>query len=282
MVWNILHGGKAEALPEDGRPTIISIIKDAGADIVLMIETYGSAPMIAEALDFEYELLSSNLCVFSRYPITKKLLFPDQIDPFNFGGVEISVDGKPVILFDTWLHYLPDTRLVPVDETEHEILAWENAGSRDEEIQSILGAITSFIDNADNVPVIMGGDFNSHSHLDWTEQTRNQFNHGNAVVEWGISKAMTEVGFVDTYRIANPDPARNIGTTWLAARDGEGELVFTRQDRIDYLYSMGEKLTVKASESVVAPLGQPFMFKEQEYNLFPSDHGFVLTTFQLN
>ncbi len=280
MVWNILHGGKAEALPKDGRPEIINIIKDSGADIILMIETYGSAPMIAEALGYNYELLSSNLCIYSRFPITKQLLFADQIDPFNFGGVEISVHGKPVVLFDTWLHYLPDTRLVPVEKSEDEILAWENDGSRDEEIQAILGAIIPFIENTDNVPIIMGGDFNSHSHLDWVERTKHRYNHGNAVVEWTISKAMIDIGFEDTYRNANPSPLEEIGTTWMGVRDDEGTSVFTREDRIDYIYSKG--LVVKESESVVAPLGHTFMFRGKENSFFPSDHGFVLTTFQLN
>ena len=171
-------------------------------------------------MGYNYELVSSNLCIFSRFPITKKLLFADQIDPFNFGGVEISVEGKPLILFDTWLHYLPDTRLAPIEKSEEEILAWENEGSRDEEIQAILNAISPYIENASNVPIVMGGDFNSHSHLDWTEDTKNLFNHGNAVVAWGISSAITEAGFVDTFRKAHPDPTENIGTTWNAVRDG--------------------------------------------------------------
>ena len=282
MTWNILHGGQNETLPKDGRPIIIDVIKESGADIILMIETYGSAPMIAKALGFNYELLSSNLCVFSRFPITKKLLFANQIDPFNFGGVEISVEGKPLILFDTWLHYLPDTRLVPLEKSEDEILAWEHEGSRDEEIQAILKAISPYIENAGNVPIVMGGDFNSHSHLDWTEDTRNLFNHGNAVVAWGISTAMRNVGFVDTFREAHPNTTKNLGTTWNAVRDAEDNLTFTREDRIDYIYSMGDKLHVDASISFIAPLGHSFSFNGKGYPFFPSDHGFVLTTFQLN
>jgi len=281
MTWNILHGGQNETLPEDGRPIVIDVIKESGADIILMIETYGAAPTIAEALGYNYELLSSNLCIFSRFPITKKLLFEDQIDPFNFGGVEISMEGKPLVLFDTWLHYLPDTRLVPLEKSEKEILAWENEGSRDDEMEAILKAIASYITNADNVPIVMAGDFNSHSHLDWTEDTRGRYNHGNAVVEWGISKAMTDAGFVDTFRSVHPEPTKNIGVTWNAARDEEDNLVFTREDRIDYIYSMGNKLAIDSSLSVIAPLGSAFQFQEQDYPFFPSDHGFVLTTFQL-
>ena len=75
MAWNIWHGGKGESLPvEDARPIVIDIIKRSQADIVLMIETYGAAPMIADSLNYDYFLISSNLCVFSRYPIKEKYL----------------------------------------------------------------------------------------------------------------------------------------------------------------------------------------------------------------
>ena len=89
-----------------------------------MIETYGAAPMVADSLGYDYVLLSDNLCIYSRYPIKKTYLFPDSISTFNFGGVEIDMDGTPVRLFDTWLHYLPDMRLVPTEQSETDILAW--------------------------------------------------------------------------------------------------------------------------------------------------------------
>ncbi|TKG97408.1 endonuclease/exonuclease/phosphatase family protein [Puteibacter caeruleilacunae] len=279
MVWNILHGGKNKDLPVDGRPDVISIIKETKADVILMIETYGAAPMIADSLGYHHELLSSNLCVYSKYPITKKMVFPDQISTFNFGGVQISVNGQPVNVFDTWLHYLPDTRLAPTDKSEAEILAWENEGSRDDEVFKILDAIKPYLH--DSIPVLMGGDFNSHSHLDWTDATKNMYNHGGAVVNWTVSKAMTDAGFEDTFRKIHPDPVKNIGTTWLAAGGKDGNLVFNRRDRIDYLYKKGSALKVIDSKSYNAPFSQHFKIGTKEYDHFPSDHGFVVTTFEL-
>jgi len=238
--------------------------------------------MIADSLGFNYQLLSSNLCIYSRYPISKKMLFEEKISSFNFGGVELSIKGKPLIVFDTWLHYLPDTRLAPVNKPEADILAWENEGTRDDEIKAILEAIKSYTKNTDSIAVIMGGDFNSHSHLDWTENTRGMYNHGNAVVNWTISRAMMDAGFIDTFRKIHPDPVENIGTTWLGVRNETGDLVFTRRDRIDYLYSKGRNLRIKDSDSYVAPFSREFSFKGKTYTNFPSDHGFVLTTFEFN
>jgi endonuclease/exonuclease/phosphatase (EEP) superfamily protein YafD len=288
MVWNIWHGGKSKMLPvEDGRPDVIEIIRHTGADVVLMIETYGAAPMIAEALGYHYTLLSSNLCIFSRFPITNTFLFEKKISGFNFGGAEILVNNKyPMVFFDTWLHYLPDTRLVPTDKPEKEIISWEMEGTRVKEITAILDVIAPFLENSDKIPVIMGGDFNSHSHLDWTESTKDLYHHGGAIVEWPVSKAMEKAGFSDSFRELHTDPAEVLGVTWLhsitedQSKTAEENYYggHSRHDRIDYLYYRGETLKALESETYNTPFGQFFEIKGRRF-MFPSDHGLVITTF---
>lgn len=282
MAWNIWHGGNDESLPSDGRPSVVNIIRDSGADIVLMIETYGSAPYIADSLGFEYYLISSNLCIFSRFPIKDTYSYPDRIAAFNFGGVKVTLsNGQDIILYDAWLHYLPDTRLVPTQESEESILAWENEGSRDDEISAIVNSISHHISNSDSVPVIMGGDFNSFSHIDWTESTRHLYNHGGAVVNWTISRTLTNAGFIDTYRYINPHTNSDPGTTWLSGINEKGERGSFRQDRIDYIYSIGEKLRIINSEIYNAEDGDTLIYMGKKY-MYPSDHGFVLTTFSVS
>lgn len=283
MAWNIWHGGKGESLPvDDGRSEIIEIIKHSEADVVLMIETYGSAPFIAEGLGFHYTLLSDNLCIFSRFPIQQTFLFPDSISPFHFGGAEIFIQGKiPVVFFDTWLHYLPDARDVPLNETSEKIIAWEREGTRDDEIKIILKTIEPFLKNSDNIPVIMGGDFNSHSHLDWTEETKDIYHHGGAVVDWPVSKSICAVGLIDSYREIFPYPAVNIGVTWLSGKNFNGESQYSRQDRIDYLYYKGSKIQAVDSETVNAPDGKRFYYRGKNF-MFPSDHGFIVTDFRID
>ena len=83
------------------------------ADVILMVETYGAAPMVADSLGYSYNLISDNLCIYSRYPIIRKYAFADSISTFNFGGVMIDVNGKPVRVFDTWL-------LLPSDMLWHQ------------------------------------------------------------------------------------------------------------------------------------------------------------------
>ena len=166
VAWNIWHGGHEKEYPIKGCQGVKEILKATEADIILMIETYGASPQIADALGYYHRLISNNLSIYSRYPIIDTYTFKDSISNFNFGGVMINKDGQKIRVFDTWIHYLPDTSLVPTDSTEAQILEWENEGTRDDEIKTILNVIKPYIYESDYIPIIMGGDFNSHSHLD--------------------------------------------------------------------------------------------------------------------
>lgn len=276
LSWNVWHGGHSEAYPGKSCEGTMGILKKSNADVILMIETYGCSDQVADHLGYYHRLLSSNLSVYSRYPILKTYTFPDSISTFNFGGVEIDVDGKPVRVFDTWLHYLPDMRLVPTDKTEKEILAWDDEGTRDEEIKRILSVLQPMIAESDSIPIIMGGDFNDHSHLDWTEATKDMYNHGGAVVNWTVSKIMEEAGFKDSFREIHPDPAKELGPTWYWTGDEKN-----RMDRIDFIYYKGNKLKATDSESYNADLPGYLDFYGEKF-FYASDHGFVMTTFSLN
>lgn len=276
LSWNVWHGGHFKTYPEEGCKGTISILKKSQADVILMIETYGAAPTVADSLGYNYALISDNLCIYSRYPIKKTFTYPDSISTFNFGGVEIDMEGTPIRIFNTWLHYLPDMRLVPTEKPESEILAWDDAGTRDDEIRRILSVLQPVMAQADTIPMIIGGDFNVHSHLDWTEKTRNLYKHGNQTVQWTVSKAMEQAGFKDSFREIHPNPEKEIGATWLY--DNKDQL--TRSDRIDFIYYQGKRLRVTHSETYNQELGKPLNFKGEEF-FYPSDHGFVLTTFKI-
>ena len=278
LSWNVWHGGHSKTYPGKGCEGTVGILKKSGADVVLMVETYGAAPMVADSLGYQYHLISDNLCIYSRYPIVEKYAFPDSIGTFNFGGVKIDMDGTPVRIFDTWLHYLPDMRLVPTEKTEEEILAWETAGTRDDEIRKILSVLKPMLAEADSIPVIMGGDFNVHSHLDWTEETRNLYNHGGAVVRWPVSVAMEKAGFKDSFREMNPDAAAKLGVTWLT--DADSLETECRADRIDFIYYRGKTIQATTSECYDNSLGKTFTFEGEDF-FYPSDHGFVLSEFVL-
>ncbi len=209
----------------------MGIIKKSGADVILMIETYGCSDNIADCLGYYHRLISDNLSIYSRYPIIKTYTFPGKVSTFNFGGAEIDVNGKHVRVFDTWLHYLPDARLVPTDKSEAEILAWDDEGSRDDEVRAILSA---------------------------------------------LGPMMAEAGFKDSFREVNPDPVKNLGTTWFSDNDGGN----TRMDRIDFIYYKGDGIKATKSEIHNAYLKDTLDFRGKKF-LYSSDHGFVLTEFDI-
>ena len=55
MAWNILHGGNDI---ENGPENVAKIIKEINPDIILMVETYGSGPFIANYLNYNFHLIA--------------------------------------------------------------------------------------------------------------------------------------------------------------------------------------------------------------------------------
>jgi endonuclease/exonuclease/phosphatase family metal-dependent hydrolase len=122
----------------------------------------------------------------------------------------------------------------------------------------------------DSTPVVLVGDFNTPSHLDWPD------------VEWPVTKAAEEAGLRDSYREAHPDAVRDPGHTWSPIHpeheDGSGRA--EPQDRIDFVLHNGRGLRVLDSRVVVR--GAVRVWPEVAGNVWPSDHAAVLTTFGLS
>ncbi|NKI27460.1 hypothetical protein HCG49_12895 [Arenibacter sp. 6A1] len=264
FTWNIWQGGKRFG-KEVGLDRVINIIKDANPDVVTLIETYGSGEEIADALGYHFYLVSSNLSIMSRFPIKKTI---KAFKSFNFGGVVLQVDqDKEIVVLDTWLHYLPDyhSNIIKGEITSEELVK-EEADTRLNEINQILKEIKPILDNADKTPIIMAGDFNTNSHLDWTEATKDA--HLGYVVEWPVTKVMHNHGFTDSYRELNPNPLIDPGySAWPYSRRFGQRYV---ESRIDYIFYKGRN--IRALESKVVNY-HPIMF--------PSDHAAFLTIFQL-
>lgn len=117
--------------------------------------------------------------------------------------------------------------------------------------------IETFIKDARNqiregYAVLLGGDFNEPSCLDWIGATAGMFDHNGLTVEWPATKLLLDNGFVDLWRAIYPDPVRNPGITypsdvpslpvekvcWAPKADD--------RDRIDYLYASSAVMPVEA------------------------------------
>ena len=301
MTWNIW--GRLNQDPrytiddETARKRTIDIIRQSGADIIAMIETYGSAADIANALNFHHYTPSAgaNLCIFSRYPLT-------DIEPlaglssFSFIAATVNLpDGQKVRVYDIWLTS-GGRHVVEVKNKElsdRDFCAGDDL--RFDQLQKFL-AHDDFqmrIAHSADTPVIVAGDFNCVSHLDHTRGTRHSKLNQARILPIKVSRAMHKAGFSDTYRQSNPDILEStLGHTWTTVGmgyqyvSGQGFVPVKKNPepeyrdpyaRIDYIYSMGSRLEAIHSTVITHHPSQ----SERSFPEFPSDHAAVLTEFRI-
>ncbi|MFV0507100.1 MAG: endonuclease/exonuclease/phosphatase family protein [Bacteroidales bacterium] len=266
MTWNIWHGGlhgtKADNYAKDTSNTIqtTKVIQEAEPDILFMQETYCCGMESAQKAGFPYSVrASTNLSIHSKHKIIEDIRI---FRPFNSHAAIIDFNGNKLLCINVWLHWLPDYFSNLDSLTVDSLVAGEHR-TRFAELKEISRAIDS-LQAQYNIPVIVGGDFNSGSHFDWTESTKDK--HHNLVVEWPTSKLMATKGYTDTYREVNPDPSNDLAITW------GYEAVYKVQDRIDFIYYRGNGLKTVSSRIVKEnPTG----------GFFNSDHHAVLSTISL-
>jgi endonuclease/exonuclease/phosphatase family metal-dependent hydrolase len=256
MAWNIWHGGRRHGR-EIGPQQVIDFIKETGTEIVMMQETYGSGALIADALDYYFYLASTNISVMSKYPILETWTV---YDPFRCGVTTIALsEGQKINLASLWIHYLPAWRTDSSDPkaTAAGLIKGEDE-TRHQEIKKIIKLLDPVIKKADEIPVIIGGDFNSPSHKDWIQETSAW--HNGLIVEWPVSKVMMEAGFNDSFREIRPD--LNYQSPTMTAE----RITY----RIDYIYYKGGKLKAVNSD-------MHFRYK----GIWPSDHPAVTSTLSI-
>jgi endonuclease/exonuclease/phosphatase family metal-dependent hydrolase len=170
-------------------------------------------------------------------------------------GAVIELPGKKAIAFySIWLPY--DVEIweegTREGKTDKELLA-ACESSRDD-LEQILQQIDERLAEAgyEGLPVIIAGDFNSMSHLDYTQEARSQY---GTAIEWPTSLIISEAGYRDSYRELHREVDRQRDRTWTPRFPEQ------QQDRIDYVYYKGKGLDL-------AEVGIIDTHPEK----FPSDH----------
>ena len=259
--WNIWHGGRHNG-GQDGVRDVIRILSEQDPDIICLQETYGSGPMLADSLNMIFYSISSNLSILSRYPILR--MYNHGWDSFRFGGASIQIGKEQaIIVFDIWLHYLPDTDQMLREHMPLGDFMAAEMRTRGREMLLVHKAIRQ-LGLDPSVPRIIAGDFNSGSHLDWTARTARR--HGNQVVPWPASRTMAREGYQDVWRTLHPDEVAEPGYTWSPRfRD-------QLQYRIDYIYTDQQNWNYLDSSIQGYELGEKW----------PSDHAMVTARLQLS
>ncbi|MER6568377.1 HAD-IA family hydrolase [Streptomyces sp. NPDC001093] len=263
MSWNLWLGGSEV---DDHRAKQLKVILESGADVVGLQETGGTAAQeLAEALGWHHHRAGENLGVISRHPVTARFGDPD-VGFYGAAGVRIAVaPGREVDVWTAHLHYTP---YGPYESAFDGLPARELIAHEELRLTQMRDALARIAESSrEGVPVVLVGDFNCPSHLDWPD------------VAWPVTRAAEEAGFADSYREAHPDPAAEPGHTWSPIHpvheDGSGRP--EPQDRIDYVLHRG--LTVRDARTLVT--GSPRPWPDVADNDWPSDHAAVVTTFSL-
>lgn len=273
LSFNLWHGGTQVSNYHEKQ---VRFLADKNVDIVgLQESTGGHGTRLAHALGW-YSWQGPDVSIISRYPIT-------QVYPATSvsGSVRISLDGadNDIIIWNAHLGYDP---YGPYDfcfdkMSVSRVMEREAQSGRTPQIQEMTGKMGDHLANADNVPVLLVGDFNAPSHLDWIEASKSQ-HCGIGQVAWPTSKYPTDAGLIDSFRVAHSDPVATPGITWSPIyldNNGRPEPL----DRIDFVYHKGRKLAVRDSEAVV--VGNPTAQPNHGNNEWTSDHKAVLTTYSV-
>ncbi|KAH6696881.1 exonuclease III [Plectosphaerella plurivora] len=255
---------------------------DTNVDIVGLQEADPNrASELAKALGWYYWASAGNArnAVLSRYPLA---------ETYDHVGVSVAarvaLDGSKQEI-NVWTTHLTAYPYGPYEacnerKTVQQILATEDSSGRTGQVTTIVNAMRAHIAAKDAIPVLLLGDFNAPSHLDWSPALQSK-NCGYANIQWPTSRIPTEAGLIDSFRVHNPNPVMVQGTTWSPiypfsdGATGRPE----PQDRIDYIYHAGN---VQVLDSRTYVLGKPSPVPGHTNNEWTSDHAAVLTQYKLN
>jgi exonuclease III len=281
MSFNIWGGSANEA---KGIEETLAAIRASGADVVGLQETRlepdpctatdcratgdSVAPALAAALGWHvHDQTAENSALWANAAISR---YPIGAVSANDLGVALDVDGRTVWLFNLHLDdepYQPYPLLgiaygpAPFIATEAEArrFATETRGPA-------LGLLLADMAAAEGAAaVLVTGDFNEPSALDWTEEVVATGAKPIAVA-WPTTGRLMEEGFVDAYRAVHPDPVAKPAYTWTprydeAAADDE-------PDRIDFVLVRGDGVTVTDA----AIVGEDGPRSDIAVLPWPSDH----------
>ena len=278
MSFNVWYGGEQVSLAKVGEA-----IRAADADIVGVQEADRNLARIAEAAGMPY--VDTRRRLLSRWPIfdsgtgqrTESGASPYSTTGLDHNAIHAWVmvrPGKVVAVANVHLSNNPSgTGPALEGRPLAEVLAAE-AGSRVMEATPLtaLGRLA-----ADGIPVFLTGDFNTPSHLDWTQAVQRVRTEIPYAIEWPTTRLLADAGLRDSYRETYPDPVTKRGFTWTPGTPhplqprGEG------RERIDYVLAGGRAET--RSSQIVGEAGGPDV--DIAVMPWPSDHRAVVSSFEV-
>ena len=260
----------ADEYPKIRVAYVASAIRRSNADVVGIEEGGGEIPQIAKALGWRY--YDVRMQIVSRLPL---------IDPPGGTGVYTFVQLRPGGVVAMENVHLPSNPYGPYwvrdGKSLSQVLALENR-LRVPPLRPLLRAARILLSH--RIPVFLTGDFNSPSWRDWTTAMVHARFQIRYAVRWPASVAVERAGFVDSFRVAYPNPGSVPGLTWPTRRtipDVWNPGPRQPADRIDFVYAAGAARTT--ASAIIGEPGAPGILAAVAP--WPSDHRLAVSTFDV-
>lgn len=309
-----------EARNVPGAPDgVVDIVEQTDADVVLLCElnSGNEKPFTAWLVDelkkrgkiYFNDGQRAGVGILSKYALENtSLFFPSEERSRPILKAQLTVNGRTATVYSSHLDhryyapYLPRgyseiswSKIdAPVSDADA-ILAANRVALRDESIKGFIEDAKSEI--AKGHIVIVGGDLNEPSHLDWQQDTKDLRDHRGAVVNWDVSILLQKAGYVDSYRRLYPNAVTHPGFTYPAGNVAANlkSLHFASEaderDRIDFIYyhpqagvNLMEARIVGPAESVCYGKISPETSQDEfilPKGVWPSDHKGNLAVFRI-
>ncbi len=259
----------------NGLNKIRDIILETNPDVVCFVEVRNYqnqdwTTKIVNALEeaekkYYSGYVGGDVSFISKYPLENGKQIFKNTDKGTVVNFNLNVDGNIIIVSGVHLDYTyyasnlprgynggyPDWKIIDdgkSNPTPYTILdsvqAYNLKSTRDE-------AISSFIESVEleSKPIILMGDFNEPSFLDWTENTKNMFDHNGLAIPWYNTVKLHEAGFIDAFREFFPDEITNPGFTWPSFTNEKKSTSWApladERDRIDYIFFKGNGIKIE-------------------------------------
>jgi hypothetical protein len=228
MTWNLWFGG---CHSNDGHAKQVAYLQESPHSIVALQECFGDhGRRLAAAMGWNIAQQGHDTAVISPYPLS---LHRTETDSFATCATVFTPTGVVTVWSVHLWHadygpYTADDARIPARHT----LASRGERRRTAELAKILSeqgrlereGLVSAQD-----PILVMGDFNVPSHLDWKP------GHRANTVEWPTSRMLEIAGYADAFRVVHPNVGVVPGHTWSPIIPADEE----PRDRIDFIFSRG-------------------------------------------
>lgn len=317
LQWNIWQEG---TMVEGGYEAIVEEIHRLKPDFVTLSEVrnYKNRDFTARLTDdlrqfgdTFYTAKSFDTGLLSRYPLERfDTIFPLKDDHGSIYRLHATTpEGDRFAVYTAHLdyqncaYYEPrgysgvDWKECEIPQSVDEILSKNDLSQRDDAIRNFIESAEK--DIKDGRIVVIGGDFNEPSLLDWQENTANLYDHKGFVVPWTVSQLLLDSNYSDAYRTLYPDPVEYPGFTYPSANERVDNSKLTwapksdERERIDVVYyKTPENIEMVVDEAAIFGPKESIAFCETVDNpgqdkyilplkVWPTDHKGLLVKFKV-